>query len=336
MIAKTEFKNLPAEEQGQRLETLAAVALENYGISKESPIELMKYRENAVFKVNDKTSGKQYAIRVHRPEYQTEQTIQSELMWMDALRQENVRTPSAVKGIDGNPVQLVSVEGVPEARYCTLINWVQGAPMSDDNPTETFEQLGTISASCHKQVKKWKLPKEFKRQKWDEEGMFGQNPLWGNFREVEAMEPEQLELLRQAKDHVIKRLKSYGKSPDRFGLIHGDLMAENVFIQEGQPSLIDFDDSGFGWFMYDLATLIALNIPDPEDARVAVKAWVKGYRTIEPLPDEVLDELPTFIMCRYLVGLGWMHSRKETPMAQEFTVPAIHLACAHAQTLLAG
>jgi len=331
---QTNFKELSAEQQAERIQSLAAEALEKFGISKQAKLDLLKYRENAVFGVEDPGSGDRYVIRVHRPNYQTEQTIRSEIQWMDALRDAGVYTPTPHVGVDGNWVQAASVESVPEARFCSMLHWVDGSPLSEDNPTEAYHLLGQINARFHRHVKSWQLPEGFHRQSWDEEGMFGENPLWGRFKDLEALSKEQLDLMYRAREVVLKRLEKYGKGQDRFGLIHADLMAENILLYEGNPFVIDFDDSGFGWFMYDLATMLAFNLPDEEEARAAVEAWTDGYRSVEPLDNVHLDELPTLIMCRFLVGVGWLHTRKETPLAQEFTGAIVEMACAQAENLL--
>jgi Ser/Thr protein kinase RdoA (MazF antagonist) len=110
-------------------------------------------------------------------------------------------------------------------------------------------------------------------------------------------------------------------------------MPENILVHAGVPSVIDFDDCGFGWFLYDPATTLAWSTGDENFGRIR-DAWVEGYRSVEPLPDEDLRELPTFIMARFLVGLGWLHTRRETPMAQAFTGTVVVLARAHAARFL--
>jgi Ser/Thr protein kinase RdoA (MazF antagonist) len=140
--------------------------------------------------------------------------------------------------------------------------------------------------------------------------------------------------MERARDLVLERLRRFGKGRERFGLIHADFMPENVLVQDGVPYVIDFDDCGRGWFLYDPATTLAWSTADPEFERIR-DAWLDGYRSVEPLPDPDWRELPTFIMARYLVGLGWVHTRRETPMAQAFTSMLVELACAHAERFLA-
>lgn len=330
---KTNFKDLPWEEQAGRLRSLAVEALGNYGISKDATLTLLKHRENAVFGVEEPEKEGRCALRIHRAGYQTKKTIFSELQWMEALREAGIQTPEPIAGIDGNLVQTVSVQGVPEPCHCSLLSWVEGNPLTDDNPLVSYRLLGQINARFHRHAKNWKLPQGFERQVWDEEGLCGERPLWGHFKDLRALNKDQLDLLHQAREAMLVRLKKYGKGPDRFGLIHADLMSENIIMQNNTPCIIDFDDSGFGWFMYDLATLMTFNVAD-DNFQEILDAWVGGYRSEETLSDEDLAELPTFMVARCLVGLGWINTRKETPFAQEFTEDIIALSCMLSQNLI--
>ena len=65
-------------------------------------------------------------------------------------------------------------------------------------------------------------------------------------------------------------------------------------------------------------------------------AWAAGYRSVAELPDEHLAELPSFIMARCLVGLGWLHTRRETDMARLLTDAIVQMSCDYAESLLSG
>jgi Ser/Thr protein kinase RdoA (MazF antagonist) len=89
-----------------------------------------------------------------------------------------------------------------------------------------------------------------------------------------------------------------------------------VLVQhDGTTVLIDFDDGGFGWYLYDLAvTLFPFDGDEGFGARA--DALVAGYRRIRVLSDALLEELPTFVMARRLVTLGWTFSHSETAHAK--------------------
>jgi Ser/Thr protein kinase RdoA (MazF antagonist) len=323
------------DQRVERLKQLAAAALEPFGLAPDSALELLKHRENAVFRVDEAASGRRCVLRVHREDYQTPASIRSELLWMDALREAGFNTPQALAGRDGQWVQTVSVPGVPQPRHCDVISWVEGGPLEVAHSVEAYRLLGELHARLHCHSRRWSPPPDFTRQCWDEEGMLGDEPLWGRFRDLEALDADQLALMKRARGMVLERLARFGKTDDRFGLIHADFMPDNVLIFRGEAAVIDFDDSGFGWYLYDPATLFAFSVAD--DAFPSrLDAWAKGYRSVTDLPDEHLAELPTFIMARCLVGLGWLHTRRETDMARLLTGPIVKLACDYAESLLAA
>jgi Ser/Thr protein kinase RdoA (MazF antagonist) len=73
----------------------------------------------------------------------------------------------------------------------------------------------------------------------------------GRLRRAHSPGAQQRALLDRAAALVFRRLDAFGRGADRFGLTHGDLMPDNVLLQDGVPHVIDFDDCGFGWYLYD-------------------------------------------------------------------------------------
>jgi Ser/Thr protein kinase RdoA (MazF antagonist) len=59
--------------------------------------------------------------------------------------------------------------------------------------------------------------------------------------------------------------RELGASPDVFGLIHSDLHQENYLFHRGRVRAIDFDDCGWGHFVYDLAVTLSelQHLPTP-------------------------------------------------------------------------
>ena len=56
----------------------------------------------------------------------------------------------------------------------------------------------------------------------------------------------------------------------------------NLLIDGGETKVIDFDDCGFSWYLYDCATALSF-IEHRPDVPELVAAWVKGYRSVAPL-----------------------------------------------------
>ena len=95
--------------------------------------------------------------------------------------------------------------------------------------------------------------------------------------------------------------------PDRFGLVHADIRLANLLVDGGHVRVIDFDDCGFAWFMYDFATTVSFMEDHPRVPELR-DAWLDGYRSVAPLDAADEAELDTFVMLRRLLLVAWIGS----------------------------
>jgi Ser/Thr protein kinase RdoA (MazF antagonist) len=89
----------------------------------------------------------------------------------------------------------------------------------------------------------------------------------------------------------------------------------NLLIDGETVKVIDFDDCGFSWHLYDAATAVSFfehesHVPE------LLASWVEGYRKVLPLSAEAEAELPTFVMLRRMLLVAWIGSHSETELAQ--------------------
>lgn len=289
-------------------------AVSRYGLPADTRVRFVRHGENTTYQV-EPTPGCRYALRVHRPDYQTPDAIRSELAWMASLTEAGIRTPVAVPGVDGGLVQTTGVDGV--TRTTVLFEWIDGVPLSAVGAIEPWEKLGELMARVHEHSRGWRdRPPWFTRPPWDAEALVGDTSRWGPFDPGGVFAPDDFATIDQCRAEVHRRLDAIGTTPDRFGLIHGDLGFENALVAEnGSVTVIDFDDCGPGWFVHELA--VALYPHDRTTGLVSrYEALVEGYRRERALPDSLLSELPTFLMARRLATLGWAFSRAETAHAR--------------------
>ena len=111
------------------------------------------------------------------------------------------------------------------------------------------------------------------------------------------------------------RLTYFGKGEGKFGLIHGDMRLANLLVDNNGIRLIDFDDCGYGWFLYDFASSISFMEDDPRLPELK-KAWIKGYKKIRELTQEDEREMETMVMLRRFALQAWIGSHMEAPEAQ--------------------
>lgn len=285
-------------------------ALQKWDIDANSELHILGLRENAVFKVAT-PAGKKYALRVHRPGYHRPTEVESELIWTASLTDSGIFSPGAVAAKDGSFVQIVGQDGEPGGYAVTVLEWFDGAPPSEDAVVENYRMLGELNARIHNHSACWSPPAKFKRQSWDEDGLLGTAPIWGHFAnlaDLADLTNGEADLLRTAQSTVRGHMMAYGKSKDRFGLIHADLMPENILVNGDDVRVIDFDDGGFGWYMYDPATAFFMHVDEGHylDMR---QAWLEGYQTVRTLTAEDIDAIDALLVARGLIALGWAHTR---------------------------
>ena len=316
-----DFDALPHEEQLKRLLALAEKALGHYDLPPGCSVELINLSENATYRV-DAPDGRRWALRVHREGYHSKNAIASELAWLTALREDGaVITPVAVPGKDGEIIQLVPYELLPRPRHVVMSEWETGDEPSEDvhNLQEWFEILGETAARMHEHVRGWQKPDYFERLTWDFETSLGATPHWGSWRDGMGMTPETEALFADTVALIGRRLERFGKGPERFGLIHCDMRLANLLIDGDVTKVIDFDDCGFSWLLYDCATTVSFFEDKPEVPDL-LAAWVRGYRRVRDLPPSDVLEIQTFVMLRRLLLVAWIGSHSETELAQEMGV----------------
>jgi Ser/Thr protein kinase RdoA (MazF antagonist) len=336
----SDFYTLSDEDQAARLGELARVALERWPGSYSS-ISLIKYRENAVFSAI-RDDGQKVAVRVHRHAYHSDDALRSELQWMQALVRDGIEVPPIIPTSDGELFAIVSVPGIPEPRQIDLLGWVVGSPAGssedgldadEDAAATLFFGAGALAARMHDQVKAMVLPEGFVRHSWCEEGLIGADPFWGRFWDLPQLTAEELELLQAAREAARQDLATFGKHADNYGLIHADFVPENLLVEDGRLKLIDFDDGGYGWHMFDLATALYFNLDHPAYDRMET-ALFEGYRSVRTLPDADGALLPLFLYLRATTYLGWVQTRSETQTAKELGPMLIERACLVARSYL--
>jgi Ser/Thr protein kinase RdoA (MazF antagonist) len=318
----SDFESLPHEEQLHRLQELATHSLSHFDLPDGATATLINLSENATYRVDDPASGERWALRVHREGYHSKAAIASELSWATALRTDGaVVTPTPIAGNDGEEIQVVSHPQVPSQRHVVLFAWENGEEPDEEQHDlrAPFEGLGEITARMHLHVRKWQKPGFFERLTWDFDTSLGENPHWGFWRKGMGLTPEIEQIFAKTVELIGQRLQRFGKSEDRFGLIHCDMRLANLLIDGDTTKVIDFDDSGFSWLLYDCATTVSFFEHKPEVPEL-LDAWVRGYRKVIDLPKEDEAEIPTFVMLRRLLLVAWIGSHSETDLAQSMGV----------------
>ncbi|MHB1109596.1 MAG: phosphotransferase enzyme family protein [Devosia sp.] len=273
---------------------------------------LINLSENHTFRI-DGPHGSRHVLRLHRPGYQSLAAIQSELAWVAALRDTGLPLPEAVAGRNGELVQQVGGE-----RFAVLFAFEEGGePLPGEHLAPLFKTIGGLAAAAHRHVERWHRPPGFVRPAWTAETILDPDGLWGDWRRAPHVEGATRTTLERLDQRLRADLAAYGTAPGRFGLIHADMRLANLLVDGERVTLIDFDDCGFGWFIYDLAASLSFIETDPHVPALK-RRWIEGYTAIRPLSDEDLRIIDAMILLRRMALLAWIGSHAETSLAAQF------------------
>jgi Ser/Thr protein kinase RdoA (MazF antagonist) len=299
----------------ERVARCAEQALASYGCHPATTVRLLNVSENATYLVEDPGAGPS-VLRVHRLGYHTEAEIASELAWMDALRAEaGVRTPRVLPAADGRRIVTAVDAASGELRSCVRFEFLAGAEPADDSLPH-FAELGEITARMHKHARTWARPRGFTRFHWDYDTALGRRPRWGRWQDGIGVDHAESQVLGRLDATLRARLAAFGHGPGRYGLVHADTRLANLLVDDGSVSVIDFDDSGFSWYLYDAGTSVSFFEHEPHVPEL-VDAWLTGYRRVLGLPAEDEAEIWTFILFRRLLLVAWIGSHTAVDIARE-------------------
>src|SRR6202795_4174479 len=309
--------------------------LARWMFSSSASVTLLTVSENATFALRD-PDGRELVLRVHRVGYSSAEEIRSELAWMSALRRDGViETAGAVPGGDCPYARVVPLRAGGPARFAVAFERLPGTEPDSRDAARWFERLGELTALMHRHAQSWPLPEGFQRKRWDFDAMVGPQGFWGPWREGIGLDQAGVVILEKVLDVIRRRLERFGQGADVFGLVHADLRLANLLVDGTYLRIIDFDDCGFSWYLYDFATSLRFIEHEPIVPDL-LRAWVQGYCRQLPLSAEARAEIPALVILRRILLTAWLAPHAEVPFAREIGRSYTAGTVAVAQELLRG
>lgn len=136
-----------------------------------------------------------------------------------------------------------------------------------------------------------------------------------NAEYIDKRIPCSLSLLKEKMVELLDTLQGLDMNLETFGMIHFDYNDGNYSIDfdTGQITVYDFDNSCFGWYMFDLASIWGNGVgwiqfePDASKRRKFMDDYFEivlaGYRSETNLEDSMLDKLPLFIQVNLMENI---------------------------------
>lgn len=282
----------------------AETLLQRFGIQ---PVALRCVARLAheVWRVKPRQGG-DLALRLY-PAAADAAAIATELDWLDALAGAGLHVPRPRRSADGER-RLTAADGRP----AVLLTWLGGRQHDRGLTPARLRQVGRFTAAAHRigealaaagrvQLQRDAMPLDLAQ--WAD----------GTRRGAERLPRALRAVLRPAAARLRGEIDAFGRAPQAWGFIHGDLHPWNLLFVRGAAGAIDFSDCGWGHHAMDLAaTLQYLRHPlaghHDHRARYAAlhDALLDGYASERPLPTGVVHQVRTLIAARLFGTLEWM------------------------------
>ena len=293
----TPFFDLPVAEQVLSLERHARKILTEYPIEVLS-IECINYEFNLTFKVESRAAAK-FALRININSHRTRPNVLAEIAFVKHLCSfSNIHTPTPVAMKNGEFV--ISLPHADSGRELTsvLYTWLEGEEMGDEPTSDQLFALGATMARMHQATLGFKIPSGSVLPTYSD-------VLWGEknllLDEEILVDADSRQAFKAAFNHLqgeLDRLYASGVPQ----VIHADLHGWNAMIDGSTISVFDFDDSGIGFPIQDLAT--AIYYLDTEEQDAALKA---GYESVAPLPAHTPQLMEILLLQRRLILMNYLY-----------------------------
>lgn len=170
--------------------------------------------------------------------------------------------------------------------------------------TEYYYNCGKVLGKMH-QISKGYMPVHRRYSFFDKY----------NVEYIDKLIPDSLSQLKEKLVELLNTLEGLDRDRESIGMIHFDYNDGNYSIDfdNGQITVYDFDNSCFGWYMFDLAGLWISGVgwiqfePDAGKRKKFMDDYFEtvlaGYRSETKIEDSMLDKLLLFIQANVMENI---------------------------------
>ena len=276
---------------------IAHTALGSYLLD-VNEVSLINNEYNATFKVTAADSTN-YALRININSPRSAENIRAEVAWVKFLENvDGILTPRPIANRSGKFVTTVTHAHSGRELNCILYSWLDGEEVGDEPTLEQLHALGQAMARMHASSKDFVLPSDAALPSF-------QDPFWETedflLSDKSKLDSGEKDLISAAFKKIISRTDAL-YSRENPQIIHADLHGWNMKWHDNQLSIFDFDDSGIGLPIQDIATaLYYLDTPEQDEA------MLNGYTSVRQLPPHTKADLEMLLIHRRLMLLNYLY-----------------------------
>jgi Ser/Thr protein kinase RdoA (MazF antagonist) len=289
------FETLSTRTQVARLRVTALEALRQYPL-KVNGLKLLNHGFNTTFGVRT-TAGQRFALRLNVNSRRSAQQLRAESAWLEALsRDTELHLPAPQRNLEGQLNSSVYSPDLDRALTATLFSWLPGKDLGDDATPAQMREIGRSAAILHAHALGWNLPAGAALVSLEHPLMDSPNNL---SLDTSLLGDETRNVIQTVFARVSTALHDlFARDTPR--ALHADLHNWNLKWARGKLYVFDFDDSGIGVPLQDLAIAAYYLRPDA----ALESALLEGYQSVATLPDYSSAEFEAIIAGRNLVLLN--------------------------------
>ena len=287
------FRDMTLEQQVESLSACVAEIVGQYSLDVAST-ESINHEFNSTFKVTT-ADGDRFALRINVNSTRTLENLKGEIFWVNSIG--NVKVPNPVANSSGEFVTFGYHDASGRRLPAVLYTWLEGEELGDEPTIPQIRATGAAMARLHQQSAGLHLPEGASLPDLSEF-------FWGSpdfLTGARSMSDEEQRLIARARELVDNTVRQLGRQ-EAVQLIHADIHPWNVMWHNEEVAVFDFDDSGIGLRVQDLATsLYYLDTPEQDDA------LLDGYRSVSPLPEYTERQMKVLLLHRRLILLNYLY-----------------------------
>lgn len=276
---------------------IAHTALGSYLLD-VNEVSLINNEYNATFKIVAK-DGQRFALRVNINSPRSIANLKAEIAWVNFLAADaRVNVPHPISSADEQYFVTFNYGSIESEFKCVLYSWLDGEEVGDEPTLGQLHALGQAMARMHASSKDFVLPSDAALPSF-------QDPFWETedflLSDKSKLDSGEKDLISAAFKKIISRTDAL-YSRENHQIIHADLHGWNMKWHNNQLSIFDFDDSGIGLPIQDIATaLYYLDTPEQDEA------MLNGYTSVRQLPPHTKADLEMLLIHRRLMLLNYLY-----------------------------
>ena len=243
--------------------------------------------------------GQPVVLKIGTSPTDASDAVQARLDWVAHLRAKGLGVPRLLHSTEGKSVETVRLEDIHYSGYAYAKIPLRSRSEIDYGDPAVPPRLGAAMGRMHRLARAYRpTPGRPVIDQWDE-------APW--LQQPEAVLHPSQAAIAEATVRLHDQIARLPRNAANYGLIHDDLHTGNVFSQDGDLAIIDFDLCHYSWFAADIASTLLFRIwigPDRERQEVKdaaldfLRGLMRGYRAENDPPPDWVDMLPHFLKLR--------------------------------------